>query len=91
MADFEYSVTENGKTLGPFKKDALQKMVWEGKLTAKTLVWKFGMDNWVECGTVKEMEVLFAPPPLPKAAVPPPLPGAPPPLPPGGDTGGVFE
>ena len=92
MADIEYSITESGKVLGPYKWDALQKLVWDGKLTAKTLVWKLGMDNWVECGTVAELQALFTPPPLPNLA-PPPLPGtgAPPPLPAGGDSGEVFE
>jgi hypothetical protein len=65
-------------------------MVWDGRLTAKTLVWKLGMDNWVECGGVPELQALFLPPPLPNLA-PPPLPGAPPPLPQGKDTGEVFE
>jgi hypothetical protein len=91
MADDEYSITDNGQTLGPYKWEALQKLVWEGKLTRKTLVWKLGMDNWVECGSVAELQGLWVPPPLPKPAAPPPLPGAPPPLPKGGDTGGVFE
>ena len=90
MADIEYSITDNGKTLGPFKWDALQKLVWEGKLNAKTLVWKLGMDNWVECGSVAELQALFVPPPLPNLK-PPPLPGAPPPLPASGDKGEVFE
>jgi hypothetical protein len=91
MGDVEYSITENGEVKGPFKWDALQKLVWDGKLTAKTPVWKLGMDNWVECGTVTELQGLFAPPPLPKASAPPPLPGAPPPIPAGGIDGGVFE
>ena len=90
MAHIEYSITDNGKALGPFKWDALQKLVWEGKLNAKTLVWKLGMDNWVECGSVAELQPLFTPPPLPNIT-PPPLPGAPPPLPASGDKGEVFE
>ena len=90
MVNIEYSITENGKVLGPFKWDALQKLVWEGRLNAKTLVWKLGMDNWVECSTVAELQALFAPPPLPVAPKPPPLPGAPPPLP-QGDKGEIFE
>ena len=87
--NIEYSIIDNGKTLGPFKWDALQKMVWEGKLTRKTPVWKLGMDNWAECGTVAELQELFAPPPLPDLK-PPSLP-TPPPLPPSSDVGGVLE
>ena len=92
MKNVEYSIIDDkGKTLGPFKWDGLQKLVWEGKLTAKTLVWKLGMDNWAECKTVTELQALFAPPPLPKAPAPPPLPGAPPPIPKKEDSGGVLE
>ena len=87
--NIEYNVTVDGKSLGPFKWDALQKMVWDGKLSRKTSVWKLGMDNWVECGTVAELQELFTPPPLPDLK-PPTLP-KPPPLPPSGDTGGVLE
>jgi hypothetical protein len=87
MKDIEYSVAVDGKTLGPYKWDALQKLVWEGKLTLKTSVWKLGMDNWVECGTIAELKALFTPPPLPAA----PAAAKPPPLPPSGDSGPVFE
>lgn len=62
-----YSVSVNGVPTGPFSIAELKTMAQKRELTRNTLVWKEGMAQWAEAGTVKELEPVFG-------AVPPPLP-----------------
>ncbi len=66
-----YHVAVNGAAQGPFNLTALQQMVQNGTLTETTLVWKQGMSEWTNAGTVTELQSLFiggaTPPPIPKA------------------------
>lgn len=69
-----YHVAVNGQATGPFDFTTLSQMVVNGSLTKDTLVWKQGMDNWVQAGTVQELQSLFV-------SIPP-VPGNVPPVPP---------
>jgi len=68
-----YMVSSGGQQSGPFNLEQLKQFVNTGEFTKQTYVWKQGMDNWIEAGSVQELESLFAtnvPPPPP----PPPTP-----------------
>lgn len=61
-----YHVAINEQAAGPFDMSKLQQMAANGQLTASSLVWKIGMVQWAEAGTVEELRGLF--PPAPPAA-----------------------
>ena len=58
----------NGERQGPFGLAELQAKAASGELTADTLVWKSGMENWMKAGQVPETAGLLnaAPPPIPE-------------------------
>lgn len=60
-----YHVAINGQAAGPFDMATLQQMAANAQLTASSLVWKSGMAQWVEAGSVAELNGLF-PPTLPQ-------------------------
>ena len=61
-----YHVAINGQAAGPFDMATLQQMAANGQLTASSLVWKSGMAQWAEAGSVTELQGLFPPvPPVP--------------------------
>lgn len=61
-----YHIAVNGQAAGPFDIPALTQMVAAGQLTADSLVWKNGMEQWKKAGTVDELKNLFfAMPPIP--------------------------
>jgi len=64
-----YTVAINNQQSGPYDLAQLQQMAQQGTLTRETLVWREGMAQWQEAGTVQDLAGLFA-------AVPPPLPPA---------------
>lgn len=68
-----YFVALNGQSTGPFSMQQLQQMVQTNQLTTQTLVWKQGMAQWAQAGSVAELTGLFAPPPT-GGATPPPVP-----------------
>lgn len=62
-----YHVAINGQAAGPFDMATLQQMATNGQLTACSLVWKNGMAQWAEAGSVTELKGLFPPvPPAPQ-------------------------
>ena len=62
-----YHVACNGQATGPFDMAALQRMASYSELTADTLVWTTGMEQWAKAGTIDELKMLFAEmPPIPK-------------------------
>jgi membrane protease subunit (stomatin/prohibitin family) len=65
----KFHMALEGKQAGPFDLPELEAKVKEGKLTRTTLVWKPGMANWAQAGSVQDLaKVLEAsPPPLPPA------------------------
>jgi uncharacterized RDD family membrane protein YckC len=49
-----YAITE-GNQQGPVATEELREMIRAGRLAAKDLVWREGMSNWAEAGTVPEL------------------------------------
>ena len=62
-----YHVAVNGQATGPFDISVLAQMATVGQLTADSLVWKNGMAQWANAGTVDELKNIFANvmPPIP--------------------------
>lgn len=61
-----YHVAINGQAAGPFEMAALQQMAANGQLTTSSLVWKNGMPQWANAGSVAELQGLFSSaPPIP--------------------------
>ena len=61
-----YHVAVNGQATGPFEISVLSQMAKAGQLTADSLVWKAGMEQWVKAGSVDELRNLFViMPPIP--------------------------
>ena len=58
-----YHVAINGQAAGPLDMATLQQLAANGQLTASSLVWKIGMAQWAEAGSVGELQELF--PPIP--------------------------
>ena len=54
-----YHVVVNGKATGPFDAKTLVQMVAAGQITADSLVWKSGMEQWKNAGKVEELKPLF--------------------------------
>lgn len=65
----QYFLAINGVQEGPFLIDQLKDEVRSGKLVSSTLVWKAGLENWIEAREIDELTSLFN-------AGPPPIPGA---------------
>jgi membrane protease subunit (stomatin/prohibitin family) len=64
-----FHIAIEGKQAGPFDLAGLEAKVREGKLTRATHVWKPGMANWAQAGSVPELASVLesVPPPLPPA------------------------
>ncbi len=75
MPTVAYHVAVNGQAVGPFDMGTLAQMVVSGTLTKESLVWKQGMENWVQADSVQELQGLFV-------SNIPPIPGSTPPVPP---------
>ena len=56
-----YHVAINGQATGPYDMATLKQMVANGQLTASSLVWKNGMVQWAEAGSVGTLQELFPP------------------------------
>lgn len=61
----------NGQQTGPFGTTELAEKIAAGLVSAKTLVWKDGMEGWKAAGEVNELAVLFAPAGTAKKETPP--------------------
>ena len=66
--DSRYYVAINRQNYGPYDMAQLRMLVQVGSLTKETLVWKEGMAQWVEAGTIQELSSVLGiiPPPLPQ-------------------------
>lgn len=63
-----FHVAANGQATGPFDIATLAQMANAGQLTANSLVWKAGMEQWAMAGVVDELKTLFVTmPPIPPA------------------------
>jgi membrane protease subunit (stomatin/prohibitin family) len=62
-----YYIAMDGKQAGPFPADQLAQKVSQGQFRRDSLVWKHGMAQWQQAGTLPELENLFAdlPPAVP--------------------------
>ena len=62
-----YHVAVNGQATGPFDIQTLTQMAVSGQLMKSSLVWKFGMAEWVKAETVDELKSVLvnAMPPVP--------------------------
>lgn len=58
----KYHVAVGGQATGPYDIATLKQMASAGQLVSNTLVWKAGMDNWKEAGTVEELSSFIMPP-----------------------------
>lgn len=66
MQDKLYFIQRNGIKEGPFKLDQLRTL----SLTATTLIWESGMDDWTEAWSIKEMHsIISASPNTPEISV----------------------
>lgn len=68
MQVVQYYLAVNGQQSGPFELLQLSQLVQQGTMKASTLVWRKGLAQWVEAGTLNELAELFvvdAPPPIP--------------------------
>ena len=54
-----YHVAVNGQSAGPYNIETLAQMALSGALTKTSLVWKAGMTDWMEAGSVQELQSLF--------------------------------
>ncbi len=60
-----YYVAINGESKGPFSSKEVDKMVADGDIKRDTLMWKKGLDSWVEAKKLIEESFREVPPPLP--------------------------
>ena len=67
-----YHVAINGQASGPFDMATLKQMITTGALTKQSLVWKQGMENWAQAGSVPDLQILFdsGMPPVPGSTPP---------------------
>ena len=68
----DYYLLENGQQAGPFSLQQVLKRIDQGALQAEDLIWKTGIADWVQAGTLPEL-VGDAPTP-PNGPPPPPGP-----------------
>ena len=62
-----YHVAVNGQATGPYNIQQLQQMAAAGQLLDTSLVWKAGMSDWQQAGSIDEIKpVLCTMPPIPK-------------------------
>lgn len=61
-----YHVAVNGQVTGPYDVAKLAQMAIDGKFAEKSLVWKPGMDSWLQAKQVESLKSLFPTmPPIP--------------------------
>jgi len=63
-----YYLAIKGKQEGPFDHEQLSSLVKDGTLNTATLVWREGLENWIEADKVSDLKGLFS-------QIPPPIPG----------------
>lgn len=73
VIDSAYHIAVNGQTIGPYDIATLLQMASTGTFTKSSLVWKQGMENWVQAETVQELQSVFGGiPPVPSEMPPVP-------------------
>jgi membrane protease subunit (stomatin/prohibitin family) len=66
-----YFVAVNGQQTGPFNMQQMQQLVTNGQMTPASLVWKNGLQNWVEASQLLDLQQLFGSPTPPPPPIPP--------------------
>jgi len=61
-----YYAALNDEREGPYDIRTIQQLIKEEKLQKDTLVWREGLEDWVEASTILEKYFKATPPPLPK-------------------------
>jgi hypothetical protein len=64
----EWHVAINDIPVGPMGRDEVARKVSLGAVTADSLAWREGLDDWMPARQIPELAVLFAPPPAASAA-----------------------
>ena len=70
MPAVKFFLGMNGQPSGPYDMESLKQMVSNGTLQKTSLVWKEGMAQWAEAGTVQDLAGLFASESVPPAMPP---------------------
>ena len=70
----QYYLVVNGQQCGPFELQQLSQLIQQGTMSTTTLVWRKGLSQWIEAGSIEELAKLFV------ADTPPPVPPIPPTL-----------
>lgn len=64
-ANVQYYLAVNGAQQGPFDQNAIISAIQSKQITKDQLVWKAGMENWAQIGTLVEFASCFnVPPPI---------------------------
>jgi membrane protease subunit (stomatin/prohibitin family) len=61
-----YHIAVDEAAEGPYDLDTIKEFIKDGTIKKETLVWKEGLDDWVEADTIFESYFDVIPPPLPK-------------------------
>ena len=63
-----YFIVVDNEQAGPYSIEELQNL----KIKKDSLVWKDGLENWIEAESIEELKHIFiaTPPPIPKAKEP---------------------
>lgn len=59
---------KDGERFGPISEQNFQQLIGQGTVSADTLVWREGMDNWQPYGSVREQVSMGEPAPAAEAA-----------------------
>lgn len=75
-AEVAFYIHRDGQQLGPYPTETLKQSIASGQFNSDTMVWREGMEQWTNAGSVSELSGLFGPPPFPggSAGGPPPFP-----------------
>ena len=55
----KFHVVVNGQQSGPFDLNTIRQMITQNQFNKESLVWKEGMANWSQAGTMQELTALF--------------------------------
>lgn len=67
----QYFIAVNGQQTGPYNMQQMQQLAANGQLTRASLVWKNGLQNWVEASQLLDLQQIFGAAPPPPPPIPP--------------------
>ncbi len=67
-----WSYIQNGATQGPVPQETLQALLASGQVRWNDLVWRQGLADWTQAGSLPELRVAPPPPPAPAITLAPP-------------------